>query len=148
MLIYEVMAGDPAGGEPGYSVEVSLRGTYTLRWQAGLGLTSFSGSARVPSGVLRSFRPGCADSSCRVFANDTFSHWILSGEERVEFTSTPEGAENGGMEVTPSVTPLILDLLVDGVRRTSAVYFTSPEPGVGNVSPSTMPFGLVPTSPL
>ncbi len=144
----EVYAIDPGvglvvspGQQAGYGITANVGGSYRVVWT---GDSQASGSYRRFTGTIwttggfSSVTPGCG-GNCPLESGDFVSApEALQGGTQITFdTVATDGLD--GVDFIADVEPVYMDLLIDGSRLESLVFFSSS----GQASnPATMPFGL------
>jgi hypothetical protein len=134
------------GTQAGYAVLANVGGSFRLVW-TGDGATTgsfsnFTGTVWTTA-VIDSVSPGCSDGSCALESGDVVSTpTAVTGGYRVDFdTVTSTGIDGFDFTVTAesAAQPVYSDLLIDGQRYPSLVFFSS---NGAAATAGTDPFGL------
>jgi hypothetical protein len=133
------------GTQAGYGITANVGGSYRLIWTGDRGVSGtyreFTGTVWT-GGTFDSITPGCADNACPLESDDFVSAVTpVSGGAVITFdTFTTTGLD--GFDFTTTTEPVFFDLLIDGARYSTLVFF--PSGGQGS-SPDAVPFGLTTT---
>ena len=133
------------GGRAGYGITANTGGSYRLVWngdQSSSGVhRHFYGSVWTP-GPFASITRGCFQGGCPVESNDTISDpRQVTGGERIDFDAqTADGID--GFDFLVNFEPVYFDLLVDGVRDRTQIFFSAADLGGTISNVGTVPFGL------
>jgi hypothetical protein len=134
------------GTQAGYGVLANVGGSFRLVWTGDGAATgsfsNFTGTVWTTS-VIESVVPGCSDGSCALESGDIVSApTAVTGGYRVDFDTVTATTLDGFdfFVTTESVTqPVYFDLLIDGQRQPSLVFFSS---SGAAATAGTDPFGL------
>jgi hypothetical protein len=133
-----------AGSNPGYGITASLGGSYRAAWTGeGSGITynNFTGTIFTPGSFI-SITPGCSDGSCALESTDYVYNPtnVVGGGQQFQF-DTVASLGVDGVDFVVSLEPVEFDLLIDGQRYPSLVFFTNTDTGAVS-SPTEIPFDL------
>jgi hypothetical protein len=135
----------PRGTQAGYGITANVGGAYRLVW-TGDGTRSgqyreFFGSVYT-DGSFTNIVPGCSDNSCALQSDDKVTApQSVTGGERVDFDSISADTL-GGFDFYVNAEPVYFDLLIDGTRNPTLVFFPSSDNGGQIASAAALPFGL------
>lgn len=136
-LLHLSLEGRPTP-QPGYELYATVK-SLCLTWG---GYSEFEGSIFAVPGVIQRVTDGCADGSGK--AGVGINHVQVNADRtRIDFVAFPPYPQRGGIELFVSAGALLgVDLLVEGSRATSEVYFSSADtvPIDQMVNPSAIPF--------
>lgn len=133
------------GVEAGYGIAGNVGGSFRLVWTgdgARVGIyREFFGSVYTP-GHFGSVTPGCAGQLCALQADDRLGAPVAApgGGQRIDFDSVAADSLNG-FDFLVSSDPVYFDLLIDGQRYPSLIYFPSTDTG-RIATTAGLPFGL------
>jgi hypothetical protein len=135
-----------SGGRAGYGITANTGGSYRIVWngdQSSSGVhRHFYGSVWTKGGPFRQITKGCFQGACPVESNDVVSNpVVVAGGERVDFDAqTADGID--GFDFMVDFEPVFFDLLIDGERFPSLVFFSAADLGGTISNVGTIPFGL------
>ncbi len=124
----------------GYAITSGGGGSYRIVWDAnGSASQEFWGSI-FTTGTFTSAGP-CAATVCGLESNDFVSQaYAVTGGQRIDFDGFAS-ANADGIDFVTSTEPVYFDLLIDGSRSASNVFFISNATGQ-LATAGTVPFGL------
>lgn len=133
------------GSQAGYGITANVGGSYRLVWTGDAQVSGtyheFWGSVYTP-GNFSSIVPGCNGGVCPLQADDQVTNpQAVSGGQRIDFDSIAPDSLNG-FDFLVDAEPVYFDILIDGARYPTLVFFPATDNGgqVSNVA--AVPFAL------
>ncbi|HYV47014.1 MAG TPA: hypothetical protein VFA20_19255 [Myxococcaceae bacterium] len=134
-----------AGGVAGYGITANTGGVYRLVWngdQSSSGVHRHFYGSVWSTGTFVTLTRGCFNNVCPVESNDIIGNPVsVTGGQRVDFDAqTADGID--GFDFQTDFEPVYFDLLIDGSRYPSLVFFSAAALGGTVANVQNVPFGL------